>query len=218
VSRPCHFCHDICIRKDTKRVYNHQTKIVCLECQSDYVPEMIVATIPPPQGLSVIGAPKLVEARMFQSKQSSKVLKSEMNATHISEAVFFIEYNLHTQLINKIKVMGKNSIFNLKVRIQVNDDNIIGTASGTAMTLRALPIPSPICIKGNKYFTKKELFYNFQQDIDRIQRMSMQNIEANFKMPIYRLYGLNYSGEQDQLLKTQRFLQMKFEQIMNQES
>lgn len=212
---PCHFCHDIWVRKDTKRVYNHQSRILCLECQSDYVPEMIVATTPPPAGLNVIGAPKLVEARMFQARQSTRALKSEVNATQISESVFFMEYNLHAQLINKIKVMGKNSIFNLHVRIQVNEDNIMGMASGTALTLRALPIPSPISIKGNKYFINKNMFSDFQQDIERIQRMAKQNVEVNFRMPILRLRGLSYYAEHDQVFTLQRLLKAKFEQTIN---
>jgi len=37
--------------------------------------------------------------------------------------------------------MGKNSLFSLKMSIKVCDQIIIGIASGTAITLKALPIP-----------------------------------------------------------------------------
>lgn len=48
--------------------------------------------------------------------------------------------------------MGKNSIFSLKISIKVSDQYIIGIATGTALTLKALPIPSPISIQVDKYF------------------------------------------------------------------
>jgi hypothetical protein len=56
-----------------------------------------------------------------------------------------------------MKFMGKNSIFSLKLSIQMSDENIIGVATGTAMTLMALPIPQPLDIKVDKYFQKREL-------------------------------------------------------------
>jgi len=50
--------------------------------------------------------------------------------------------------------MGKNSIFGLRVSIQVNEDSITGIATGTALTLKALPIPLPVDVQVNKYFKK----------------------------------------------------------------
>jgi hypothetical protein len=38
----------------------------CLQCNRDYVPEVIVATIDPPEGLQVIGIPKFIEARIVK--------------------------------------------------------------------------------------------------------------------------------------------------------
>lgn len=68
-----------------------------------------------------------------------------------------MEYHLHTQLVNKMKFMGKNSIFSLRISIRLTEDAITGIATGTAMTLRALPIPYPLNINVNKYFKKREL-------------------------------------------------------------
>jgi hypothetical protein len=42
--------------------------------------------------------------------------------------------------------MGKNSIFNMKIMISINEEYILGSATGTAFTLKALPIPQPILI------------------------------------------------------------------------
>jgi hypothetical protein len=41
----------------------------CLECDKDYVPEIIIATIDPPEGLHIIGAPRYMEARIVKSKK-----------------------------------------------------------------------------------------------------------------------------------------------------
>jgi hypothetical protein len=53
--------------------------------------------------------------------------------------------------------MGKNSIFSLKISINVSEENIVGVATGTAMTLMALPVPSTLDIKVNEYFKKRNL-------------------------------------------------------------
>lgn len=61
----CWFCHDIFKRKDGKVIYNHSSKIKCLECDGDYVPEIIIATVDPPEGINIIGAPKIVEVSLY---------------------------------------------------------------------------------------------------------------------------------------------------------
>jgi hypothetical protein len=38
----------------------------CLECNEEYVPELIISSIDPPEGLSIIGHPKFIEARMVK--------------------------------------------------------------------------------------------------------------------------------------------------------
>ena len=65
----------------------------------------------------------------------------------MSEKVFFLEYHLHSQLIKKMKLYAKNALFSLRLHISISDDIITGIASGTAICLRALPIPVPLKIK-----------------------------------------------------------------------
>lgn len=48
-----------------------------------------------------------------------------------------------------MKVLCKNALFGLKIKINISDDIITGTASGTAMCLKALPIPMPLKIVQN---------------------------------------------------------------------
>ncbi len=47
----------------------------CLECNKDYVPEIIMASVDPPEGLHIIGPSKYIEARIVKLKK--KNLKGE---------------------------------------------------------------------------------------------------------------------------------------------
>ena len=98
-----------------------------------------------------------------------------------------------------MKFMGKNSIFTLRMSIQVSEENIIGIASGTAMTLKALPIPQPIDIKVDKYFQKRELQNKFEHDqlFNEIQQKSKSNLELNFKMPIFKIFEANEEEQKE---------------------
>ena len=88
-------------------------------------------------------------------------------------------------MVNKMKFMGKNSIFNLYITIQMNDDSITGIATGTALTLKALPIPRPLEVQINKY--TKDSIGNMGSDIEDIKNQNQQNIELNFKMPVFSI-------------------------------
>ena len=65
----------------------------CLECDKDYVPEIIIASVDPPEGLNIIGQPKFIESRIVKLK---KKLKGEQHAISVSEKTFFLEYHLHS--------------------------------------------------------------------------------------------------------------------------
>ena len=42
--------------------------------------------------------------------------RAELNAKEISDALPFLEYELHSQLLNKLRVSGMNAVFGVKVR------------------------------------------------------------------------------------------------------
>lgn len=78
------------------------------------VPDVLITTIEPPEGLLITGRGCLVQAHVFRPK---KDCRGELNAKEISDHLPFLEYELHRNLINKLRVKGMNSIFNLKVSI-----------------------------------------------------------------------------------------------------
>jgi hypothetical protein len=65
-------------QKNNKDVINSRLNLVmCLECGKDYVPELIISTVDPPEGINIIGPPRYIEARIVKNKKN---LKGEQHA------------------------------------------------------------------------------------------------------------------------------------------
>lgn len=62
--------------------------------------------------LTIRGTGTLLQTFVCRHKRE---LKGEMNAKEISDGLPFLEYELHSQLLNKLRVKGMNAIFGLKV-------------------------------------------------------------------------------------------------------
>ena len=93
-------------------------------------------TVEPPPGLELVGRGCLLQAKVLRLK---KDLKGENNAKEISDGLPFIEYELHRQLINKLKVKGMNGLFGVTTKLSVSDRTIVATATATAAYIAALP-------------------------------------------------------------------------------
>ncbi|XP_078488402.1 C2 domain-containing protein 5 isoform X2 [Ciona intestinalis] len=105
--------------------------------------DVIFATIDLPSHVSVRGKGTFIQARFCRSKKKGQ---GESNASLVSEILPFIEYELHKQLLNKLKLIGMNAIFGLKTKITLGENLIIGVSSGTAVYLNALPAPEQCSI------------------------------------------------------------------------
>lgn len=68
----CEFCHVIYQLQGKEKILNKVNLFKCLECDKDYVPEIIMASIDPPEGLAIIGYPKLIETRFVKLKKKAK--------------------------------------------------------------------------------------------------------------------------------------------------
>jgi hypothetical protein len=69
-----------------------------------------------------------------------------------------------------MKLMCKNAIFSLRIHIIIGETTITGIATGTALCLRALPIPNPLKINRNTF-----LIHENQEDkrfFDNIEKLS----------------------------------------------
>ena len=57
-----------------------------------------------------------------------KKAQGEVNATSISNLLPFMEYELHTQLMNKLKLRSMNALFGLRIQISIGENMLLGLA------------------------------------------------------------------------------------------
>lgn len=111
----------------------------CSVCRQFRVPDLLFATIEIPQGIPITGRGCLVQARVCRPKKDAK---GEMNAKEISDSLPFLEYELHKQLLNKLKVKGMNALFGLRIQVSVGAKILVAVATSTGVFLSALPAPT----------------------------------------------------------------------------
>lgn len=114
---------------------------LCRLCRRRYVPDLILATVEPPPELIPAGEPVLIDAFVVKPLRSRQV-----SAAAISSAMPFVEYDLHRQLLYKLRLRGYNALFGLRYNIAVNGSVIVAVASGTAVLLLGLAPPEPLKI------------------------------------------------------------------------
>ncbi|XP_076168517.1 uncharacterized protein LOC143147284 isoform X2 [Ptiloglossa arizonensis] len=147
----------------------------CAICKRARVPDVMFTTIELPENVLTIGRGGIIQATACKTK---KDLRGELNAKEISDCLPFLEYELHSLLLNKLKVKGMNAIFGLKLQVSVGERLIIGMAVGTAVFLTALPAPSiPQIASGNAWPKEEQLA--------EIQKTLLETVKKNREF--YRL-------------------------------
>jgi uncharacterized protein YbjQ (UPF0145 family) len=129
----------------------------CGVCGRKMVPEILLATIEPPPGISVIGQGQLIEAYGARPRK-----KGDDAATQVGEALPFLEFDLFKQLMNKMKMLGMNACFKLTMKISVGETIVVGQMQATAMCLAALPKPSELRAKTSSDATPRSKMLHTQ--------------------------------------------------------
>ncbi|KAF7662074.1 hypothetical protein LDENG_00247050 [Lucifuga dentata] len=138
----CGFCH---IPYDELNMPFPAQLTYCYHCRRQKVPDVLFTTIDLPPEAAVTGKGCLIQARLCRLKKKAQ---GEVNATAISNLLPFMEYELHTQLMNKLKLRSMNALFGLRIEISVGENMLLGLASATGVYLTALPAPGGIQIAG----------------------------------------------------------------------
>ncbi|XP_063760840.1 C2 domain-containing protein 5 isoform X1 [Eleginops maclovinus] len=138
----CGFCH---IPYDELNMPFPAQLTYCYHCRRQKVPDVLFTTIDLPPEAAVTGKGCLIQARLCRLKKKAQ---GEVNATAISNLLPFMEYELHTQLMNKLKLRSMNALFGLHIQISVGENMLLGLASATGVYLTALPAPGAIQIAG----------------------------------------------------------------------
>ncbi|XP_041693509.1 C2 domain-containing protein 5 isoform X3 [Coregonus clupeaformis] len=173
----CGFCH---IPYDEFNMPFPAQLTYCYHCRRQKVPDVLFTTIDLPVEAAVTGKGCLIQARLCRTKKKSQ---GEVNATAISNLLPFMEYELHTQLMNKLKLRSMNALFGLRIQISVGENMLLGLASATGVYLSALPAPGGIQIAGK---TPSDLSYD--QHISTMQKRINDTIAMNKEL--YNIHPL----------------------------
>ncbi|XP_025891573.1 C2 domain-containing protein 5 isoform X6 [Nothoprocta perdicaria] len=164
----CGFCH---IPYDELNMPFPAHLTYCYNCRKQKVPDVLFTTIDLPVEAIVIGKGCLIQARLCRLKKKAQ---AEANATSISNLLPFMEYEVHTQLMNKLKLRGMNALFGLRIQITVGENMLMGLASATGVYLAALPTPGGIQIAG-----KTPNDGSYEQHISHMQKKINDTIAKN---------------------------------------
>ncbi|KAM9481865.1 C2 domain-containing protein 5 isoform 4-T4 [Clarias gariepinus] len=164
----CGFCH---IPYDELNMPFPAQLTYCHCCRRHKVPDVLFTTIDVPSEAHVTGKGCLIQARLCRPKKKAQ---GEGNATAISNLLPFLEYELHTQLMNKLKLRGMNTLFGLRMQISVGENMLLGLASATGVYLTALPSPGGIQITGK---TPSDITY--EQHLSNMQKKINDTIAKN---------------------------------------
>ncbi|XP_022657376.1 C2 domain-containing protein 5-like isoform X3 [Varroa destructor] len=153
----------------------------CGNCQDGKVPDVLFATIEPSPGMGPISGSVLIQARVCEAK---KDLRGEASAREISDNLPFLEYELHKQLLAKMKKTGLNAVLGLNVQVAIGEHFVTGVATGTACVLAALPRPSSNSQQAGQSGLSGSL--SESEDDDMLsssfkQRLCIMNRESNGK-------------------------------------
>ncbi|XP_029390006.1 C2 domain-containing protein 5 isoform X7 [Mus pahari] len=164
----CGFCH---IPYDELNMPFPAHLTYCYNCRKQKVPDVLFTTIDLPTDAVVVGKGCLIQARLCRLKKKAQ---AEANATAISNLLPFMEYEVHTQLMNKLKLKGMNALFGLRIQIAVGETMLMGLASATGVYLAALPTPGGIQIAG-----KTPNDGSYEQHISHMQKKINDTIAKN---------------------------------------
>ncbi|XP_074181006.1 C2 domain-containing protein 5 [Rhinolophus sinicus] len=168
VPTACGFCH---IPYDELNMPFPAHLTYCYNCRKQKVPDVLFTTIDLPIDAAVIGKGCLIQARLCRLKKKAQ---AEANATAISNLLPFMEYEVHTQLMNKLKLKGMNALFGLRIQITVGENMLMSLASATGVYLSALPTPGGIQIAG-----KTPNDGSYEQHISHMQKKINDTIAKN---------------------------------------
>ena len=148
----------------------------CNECKKRHVPQILFSTLESPYFYQGAGEesffqPYLIDAYVCRGK---KTKEGENNASSVSDAIPFIESDLHRQLLYKMRLKGFNALFDFTIRLSVGEKFIVAVATGTGYFLHALPRPTPL-----KIFRSLQVKDDEDRELIQIQEKLMKISTSN---------------------------------------
>ena len=94
----------------------------------------------------------------------------------VSESIPFAQYDIHRQLMYKLRIYSLNAVFGLKIQISVGEALMTAVATGTAVYVRSLPSPPAL-----KVFRTLDVIDDEDKLLLETQRRLMEKSEINRK-------------------------------------
>lgn len=92
----------------------------------------------------------------------------------MSESIPFAQYDIHRQLMYKLRIYGLNAVFGLKIQFSIGEDLLTAVATGTAVYVEALPTPPAL-----KVFRTLDVIDDEDKQLLETQRKLMIKSESN---------------------------------------
>lgn len=143
----------------------------CSLCGQSQVPDVIFTSIQPIPEIPIIGKGSLIKAIVSRPRKKSS---GEISAKVISDYLPFMEYELHRQLLGKLKIKGMNMLYGLRVQISIGENLLMAIAEATACFAAALPIPILPKIVNDK--SSREF-----KEIEILKKALMEEMEKNIE-------------------------------------
>ena len=120
---------------------------LCNICGKRYVPDVLLSTVEIPHGVAVQGSGKLLEVHVCRAKPVERKLQGyELSAARLSELLPFLEFDVHKQIMSKLKIRAHNAVFGLRMQVCIGEGLVTCMATGTSVLLLALPVPQALVI------------------------------------------------------------------------
>lgn len=151
----------------------------CNGCQRRLVPQVLLSTaqLPDTYRASLLeGAP----AGMLQSIvcRAKRVASGEGNAELVSDAIPFLEYDLHRQLLCRMRLHGFNAVFGLRLHLEISVGLIVLYAFGTGYFVPALPRAAPLQVTRTLRSGTDSELQGIQDALTRCSLDNRQRIDA----------------------------------------
>ena len=117
--------------------------------------------------LAIRGKGAFLEARVCREKKESQ---DEEDAQTLNRIMPFIEYDIHKQLVYKLRLLGMNAVFGLKFNLAISDRLLIAVASCTAVYVAALPPPPTLSISRTLRADENEELFIVTQKIHHLSK------------------------------------------------
>lgn len=145
----------------------------CAICGTGLVPDIIMSSVQPLPEIETIGQGTLLRAVVTRPH---KKCNGEISAKKISDFLPFMEYELHRQLLGKLKLKGMNMLYGLRVQISIGENLVTGIAEATACKVAALPESMIPKILSEKNIDKSSIE---TEEIDKLVKMFTNELNEN---------------------------------------